>query len=118
MTEPDSSQTDVNGVSDQAELPLLIPAAARTGAIVTFHLDGRRLTAHKGESVLAAALQNGCKLRHSEFTGEPRAGFCLMNACQDCWIWTAQGQRLRACSTPVADGLDLHTRVPGTPDGR
>jgi predicted molibdopterin-dependent oxidoreductase YjgC len=33
-----------------------------------------------------------------------------MGACQDCWVWTAQGERLRACSTEVRDGLDIITR--------
>jgi predicted molibdopterin-dependent oxidoreductase YjgC len=44
-----------------------------------------------------------------------------MGACQDCWIWTTEGQRLRACSTPVAEGLAVLTRPPAhhwprTPD--
>jgi hypothetical protein len=41
--------------------------------------------------------------------GEPRAGFCMMGACQDCWIATEQGERLRACSTFIAPGMALVT---------
>ncbi len=46
--------------------------------------------------------------------GTPRAGFCLMGACQDCWVWTPQGQRLRACATPVTEGMAICTRPPAT----
>ena len=42
----------------------------------------------------------------------PRAGFCLMGACQDCWVWLADGARVRACTTPVADGMHVLTQAP------
>jgi NADH dehydrogenase/NADH:ubiquinone oxidoreductase subunit G len=32
-----------------------------------------------------------------------------MGACQDCWVWSAEGGRIRACTTPVADGMALFT---------
>ncbi|TMM35362.1 (2Fe-2S)-binding protein, partial [Colwellia ponticola] len=38
--------------------------------------------------------------------------FCLMGACQDCWVWTRSGERLRACSNEVRDGLDIVTTQP------
>ena len=38
-------------------------------------------------------------LRRHEFSDEARAGFCLMGACQDCWVWLADGRRVRACTT-------------------
>ena len=52
-------------------------------------------------------LVNGIRLRDSEFGDGARAGFCLMGACQDCWVWMADGGRLRACTTPVVDGLSI-----------
>lgn len=33
----------------------------------------------------------------------------MMGACQDCWIATEQGERLRACSTFIAPGMALVT---------
>jgi hypothetical protein len=44
-----------------------------------------------------------------------------MGACQDCWVWTEAGERLRACSTPVRAGMAVLTRPladlwPMTPD--
>lgn len=79
---------------------------------VAFTLDGRPASALRGDTLLVAVLQNRANLRASEFGDGPRAGFCLMGACQDCWIWDADGNRVRACSTPVADGMAVFTRPP------
>lgn len=85
---------------------------AETGrAPVRFLLDGVERTALAGDTVLTAILANAASLRQSEFGPERRAGFCLMGACQDCWIWQEQGPRLRACSTPLADGMRLLTQT-------
>ncbi|CAO3409304.1 (2Fe-2S)-binding protein [Azospirillum largimobile] len=85
---------------------------AETGrAPVRFLLDGVERTALAGDTVLTAILVNAASLRQSEFGPERRAGFCLMGACQDCWIWQEQGPRLRACSTPLAEGMRLLTQT-------
>jgi len=81
--------------------------AARQGERVTLSFDGAPVEAVAGDSILAALLQSGTLLRRLEFGGEPRAGFCLMGACQDCWVWSAEGGRLRACTTAVAPGMQL-----------
>jgi predicted molibdopterin-dependent oxidoreductase YjgC len=83
---------------------------------VRFTIDGTTATALAGDTVLTALLMQGARVRDSEFGDGPRAGFCLMGACQDCWVWldTPQGTaRLRACSTPVADGMAIVTTMPG-----
>jgi hypothetical protein len=46
-------------------------------------------------------------VRETEFGGAPRAGFCMMGACQDCWMSLENGARLRACSTFIASGMRL-----------
>lgn len=81
--------------------------AARTGPLVTLSFEGAAIRATTGDSVLAALLESGALIRRLEFCGEPRAGFCLMGACQDCWVWSAEGGRIRACTTEVADGMIL-----------
>ena len=68
-------------------------------------LDGAELMAFAGDSVLVAVLTARGALRRHEFIDEARAGFCLMGACQDCWVWTRDGGRLRACSNEVREGL-------------
>lgn len=89
---------------------------------VSLTIDGVSVTALLGDTLMVAMLTNGDALRTSEFAAsepaapEPsdgrRAGFCLMGACQDCWVWTASGARLRACSTPVQNGMTISTRQP------
>lgn len=86
---------------------------AETGrAALTIFVDGAAVRALEGDSVLVAMLASGGHVRSSEFGDGQRAGFCLMGACQDCWVWTTDGDRLRACTTPVTDGLRVSTRTP------
>jgi len=81
-------------------------------APVALRIDGQAATALQGDTLLVALLQHGRRVRDSEFGDGARAGFCLMGACQDCWVWTEAGQRLRACSTPVEAGMAVLTRPP------
>jgi len=89
-----------------------IRAARLRAATVRITVDGTPIDAQEGESLLVAVLRVRGNIRKSEFTGEPRAGFCLMGACQDCWVWLSGGGRARACTTPVAAGLDVLTEPP------
>ncbi len=76
---------------------------------VSFSLDGVRFEGRRGDTVLTAILSVQGKLRHTEFTGEPRAGFCLIGACQDCHVMTSEGHKLRACTTLLEDGMAFVT---------
>ena len=92
----------------------LLKRLAETGrAPVTFVLDGKAATALAGDTVLTAVLTQGAQLRRSEFSGQSRAGFCMMGACQDCWISTESGERLRACGTFITDSMRLITGAGG-----
>jgi NADH dehydrogenase/NADH:ubiquinone oxidoreductase subunit G len=82
-------------------------------APLELRVDGKMITALEGDTLLTALLQTGRRLRASEFGDGERAGFCLMGACQDCWVWTEQGGRLRACSTFVTPGMSVVTEQPG-----
>jgi predicted molibdopterin-dependent oxidoreductase YjgC len=79
---------------------------------VTIAVDGEPVTAMEGDTLMVAILASGNALRDSEFGDGRRAGFCLMGACQDCWVWTEGGERLRACSTLVRSGLSISTHQP------
>lgn len=79
---------------------------------VRFTLDGAACVALSGDTVLTAVLVSVTALRQSEFGPENRAGFCLMGTCQDCWMWQKDGSRLRACSTPISEGMQLWTTPP------
>lgn len=75
-------------------------------------VDGKAVQALEGDTLLVAILSAMGHLRTSEFGDGRRAGFCLMGACQDCWVWTAAGERLRACSTSVVEGMAISTQQP------
>ena len=77
-------------------------------------IDGEPATALEGDTLLVALLTHGRRVRTSEFGDGTRAGFCLMGACQDCWVWDEAGQRLRACSTVVVDGMRVRTTPPAS----
>jgi predicted molibdopterin-dependent oxidoreductase YjgC len=83
---------------------------AETGrARITLRIDDVEVHALEGDTLLVAMLGNVGHLRHAEFGDEVRSGFCLMGACQDCWVRDEQGERMRACSTLARDGMQLRT---------
>ena len=88
---------------------LVVRVLPRQAPSVRVLVDGTPVEASEGESVLVAVLACGASLRRLEYGGEPRAGFCLMGACQDCWVRIGEGDRVRACTTRVADGMRVFT---------
>jgi predicted molibdopterin-dependent oxidoreductase YjgC len=79
------------------------------GSTVRFSIDGRPAQAKAGDFLLTAMLLNQGYVRRSEFGDTNRAGFCLMAACQDCWVTLGDGRRVRACDTPVEEGMSVLT---------
>lgn len=80
-------------------------------------IDGVACEAAEGDTVLVAMLTNVRAVRDSEFGDGRRAGFCLMGACQDCWVWCADGTRLRACTTSATPGMSILTTIGETREG-
>ena len=115
---PSSNATSAPGQS--VCRPQLTRLAETSRPAVTFYLDGEAVQALAGDTVLTAILTHQRHVRISEFSGTPRAGFCLIGACQDCWVRCemtsadgddAQLTRLRACSTTVQAGMRIVTRA-------
>lgn len=79
---------------------------------VVISIDGQQVEALEGDTLLTALMLHRGVVRFSEFGGDPRAGFCMMGSCQDCWVWTGEGDRLRACSTFALPDMDIRTRAP------
>lgn len=88
----------------------------RNRPTVAFVLDGQPAEALAGDTVLTAVLTHTRQLRINEFSGQPRAGFCLMGACQDCWVRLADGKSLRACQTMIEPGMHICTQ-PASSEG-
>lgn len=81
-------------------------------ATVPLIIDGATVEALEGDTVLVAVLAGRGALGRADFGERSRAGFCLMGACQDCWVWTGKGERLRACTTAVEAGMRIFTTEP------
>ncbi|MDP6705520.1 MAG: (2Fe-2S)-binding protein [Alphaproteobacteria bacterium] len=79
---------------------------------VTISVDGAPLEALQGDTLLVALRLAGLTLGPHDTSGAARGGFCLMGACQDCWLWAAEGGRIRACTTYVEEGMAVLTRLP------
>ena len=83
----------------------LVRLAERDRRKIRLVLGRETIEALEGDTLLTALLLTGRRL--SEFGDGGRAGFCLMGACQDCWVVLANGRRLRACTTLAEDGMAL-----------
>ena len=94
----------------------LLTRLAETGRErISFSLNGQPLDALLGDTILTAMLTHRATLRRTEFSDQARAGFCLMGACQDCWVSTESGARLQACSTFLEPGMCLVTTADPAP---
>lgn len=85
----------------------LVRLAATDRRTIRLTIADRKIEALEGDTLLTALLLAGPHLRRFEFGEGMRAGFCLMGACQDCWVALADGRRLRACTTLAEDGMAL-----------
>jgi predicted molibdopterin-dependent oxidoreductase YjgC len=103
----DSQKTRIGTPGDTPALLRRLSVAER--AVLDFTLDGQPCTAREGDTLFTALLAQGGRLRRNEPSGAPRAGFCGMGACQDCWVRLADGRRLRACTTPLQAGMAIVT---------
>lgn len=89
--------------------PRFVRVAEKERASIRLQIDGREVQALEGDTLMVALLSNTGHLRHSEFGPEVRSGFCLMGACQDCWVRDEDGNRIRACTTVARDGMAIRT---------
>ena len=90
---------------------LRMTATAERGRPLSILVDGQELMACEGESIAAALLASGRRLtRFTARTGERRGYFCGMGVCQDCLVTVDGLPNVRACMTPVRDGLRVETQ--------
>ena len=92
------------------------PRGLVRGPAVAVTFDGRPVPAFAGETVGAALLAAGIRtLRETRFDGAPRGLLCGVGACHDCLVTVDGRGPVRACLTPVADGMRVATHRPGGP---
>lgn len=71
---------------------------------ITLFGTGLRVPGHWTVAAAILSLPGGWT-RRSRFTGASRAPFCLMGACFDCLVIVDGKRDIRACLTPVAEGM-------------
>jgi predicted molibdopterin-dependent oxidoreductase YjgC len=88
-----------------------LDAGIDRGAALRIVVDGRAIEAFEGESVAAALFADGQRaLRTTPLRREPRGVYCGIGLCFDC-VMTIDGRpNVRACRTPVRDGLRVETQ--------
>jgi predicted molibdopterin-dependent oxidoreductase YjgC len=94
--------------TDEAAQARMTRLVDKERARLTFSLDGTPATAQQGDTILTAVLTARRYLVESTCGEGRRAGFCLMGACQECWV-AVDGTRARACNTLVAAGMSVAT---------
>jgi predicted molibdopterin-dependent oxidoreductase YjgC len=74
---------------------------------IAFRIDGSEAQSLAGDTVLTAILLRQRAVRKFEFSSTYRSGFCLIGACQDCWVRLADGRSVQACTTLLEAGMDI-----------
>ena len=78
---------------------------------VAIMVDGRKLSAKRGEMIAAALLANGIKIhRYTAAEHKPRGIFCGIGQCTDCVMTVNGNANVRTCITPVEAGMVIETQ--------
>ncbi len=73
-------------------------------------IDGQPVEAFAGETVAAVLLVSGLYIfHHTKDAHNPRSLFCGMGVCFNCLLTINGVPNIRACVTPVVDGMVIET---------
>jgi predicted molibdopterin-dependent oxidoreductase YjgC len=89
-----------------------IELETQRGQAVTITVDGMPVKAYQGETIAGALLANGQRAWRRTESGQPRGLFCGMGICFDCLVEVDGVPNVRACITPVVDGMVVETEGP------
>ena len=82
---------------------------------VTLTIDGRQVTVEKGRTILQAAIESGIKVPYYCY----HPGLGIDGSCRVCIVKVEKLPKLQtSCSTPVAEGMVVHTQTPDVVEAR
>jgi NADH-quinone oxidoreductase subunit G len=82
---------------------------------VTLTIDGRQITTEKGKTVLQAAVEGGIRIPYYCY----HPGLGIDGSCRVCIVRIDKMPKLQtSCSTPVAEGMVVHTQAPDVVEAR
>ena len=85
------------------------PGAGKT---VTIYFEGRPIEALEGEPVAAALMNNRIRsFRYTRKNGEERGVYCAVGRCTDCMMTIDGHANVRACITPVKEGMRVEKGI-------
>lgn len=92
------------------------------GRAVTLRIDGTEVPARSTDTIASAMLAAGLRVCRRTIAGDGRGVFCGMGICRECLVNVDGVDGLRACMTPVRDGMVVtqqqplpRARVPAAP---
>jgi sarcosine oxidase, subunit alpha len=84
---------------------------------VSFSFDGQEITGRTGDTIASALMAHGIRvLRHSDRLGEPRGIYCGIGHCFECRVTVNGTTGVRACITPISEGIEVCSGHPIEPD--
>ena len=87
----------------------LLPEMQR-GKAIQITVDGKSIEAFEGETIAAVLLAQGIQVfRNSQKNKEPRGIYCGMGICYECLVTVDGVHAVRACVTPVVEGMQVST---------
>jgi thioredoxin reductase len=81
-------------------------------------VDGERIEAFDGDTVLAAMVRQGMTAQTVGADGRPRGAFCGMGVCHDCLVTIDGRAGQRACLSLVSDAMQIRRAGSPRPDVR
>ena len=89
-----------------------IEADTQRGQAVSIIVDGVPVQAYGGETIAGALIANGWRAWRYTPQGHPRGLFCGMGVCFECTVTVDGVAGVRACMTPVVDGMVVEIERP------
>lgn len=86
-----------------------VHASEERGTPITILVNGVPLTAFAGETVAGALLATGRRAWRRTRHGHSRGIFCGIGVCFDCLVTVNGVPNVRACLTPVENGMIVQT---------
>lgn len=79
---------------------------------VSFTFDGALVEGRAGEPIAAALIAAGFRVfRTMPKLADSRGGYCMVGRCSDCLVVVDGTPNVRACVTPVSDGMHVRIQV-------
>ena len=76
--------------------------------MVTFLVNGKKVQAYRGETLLAALLAAGYKrLKKSPVNHDPRGALCGMGVCFECIVTVNGIPNTRSCMIEVENNMEI-----------